>query len=238
MRIGIIDAVVKEPSKYTAAEAYIKGCLRPDTQLSFAHLEHGFPSIECDLHAAYNKPGIISAVTNAQRDGCDGAFINCFDDPGVYECRELLHIPVFGAYVPSVMTALSLAERVGVITTDRDGILSEERKARMLGIEGRIVSIMPVELGVLELQKDPHALAQRVFEVCRTMRERDRVGAVCLGCTAMYCMIDILRARLVQENCHVTVIEPLGNGVRYLEHCIGSGYTNALNVINDISRLK
>ena len=236
--IRIIDAVVKDASRYHAAEAYIKSGLRADTQISFAHLAKGYPSIECDFHAAYNKPEIISAAIQAERDGCDGAFINCFDDPGVYECRELLRMPVFGGYIPAVLSALSAAERVGVITTDREGILSEERKARMFGQAERICAIAPVELGVLSLQRDPQTLAEKVAAVCVQMHRDHRVGAVCLGCTAMYCMIDILRDRLRALNCPIVVIEPLKNGVRYLEHFLSMGYTNALHVINDAGLLK
>ena len=179
MRIKIIDAVVKSSDRLRTNDKYIRESLRPDTEIDYAHMSKGFPSVECDLHAAFNKPQIIASAIQAERDGFDGIFINCFDDPGVYECREVLSIPVFGGYVPAMMTALSLAERVAIITTDKFGILSEERKARMLGVSERVAAIVPVELGVLELQSNPEALAERVADVCCTLYETERVGAVC-----------------------------------------------------------
>ena len=201
-------------------------------------MSKGFPSVECDLHAAFNKPQIIASAIQAEQDGFDGVFINCFDDPGVYECRELLSIPVFGGYVPAMMTALSLAERVAIITTDKFGILSEERKARMLGVSERVAAIVPVELGVLELQSNPEALAERVADVCCILYETERVGAVCLGCTAMHCMIDLLREKLQARNCPIMVIEPLRNGLRYCEHIISMGYRNGLHVLKSVTMPK
>ena len=107
MKIKVIDAVVKDSDRLRTNEQYIRESLRPDTEIDFAHMAKGFPSVECELHAAFNKPQIIAAAIQAERDGFDGVFVNCFDDPGVYECRELLSIPVFGGYVPAMMTELS-----------------------------------------------------------------------------------------------------------------------------------
>lgn len=109
MRIKIIDAVVNNPDRMRTNDEYLRESLRPDTEIDYAHIAKGFPSVECDLHAAFNKPQIIASAIQAERDGFDGIFINCFDDPGVYECREVLSIPVFGGYVPAMMTALSLS---------------------------------------------------------------------------------------------------------------------------------
>ena len=105
----------------------------------------------------------------------------------------------------------------------------------MLGISERVAAIVPVEMGVLDLQSDPEALAERVANVCCTLHETERIGAVCLGCTAMHCMIDILRKKLQARNCPIMVIEPLRNGLRYCEHIISMGYRNGLHVLKSVT---
>ena len=55
MKIKIIDAVVKNSGRLRTNEQYIRESLRPDTEIDFAHMSKGFPSVECDLHAAFNS---------------------------------------------------------------------------------------------------------------------------------------------------------------------------------------
>jgi Asp/Glu/hydantoin racemase len=66
------------------------------------------------------------------------------------------------------------------------------------------------------------------------MYENDRVGALTLGCTGMHRAIGKVRENLAAEGCPLTVIEPLQNGVAFLEHIVSQGYTNALHVIKNV----
>jgi allantoin racemase len=238
MKLTVIHAVVRSDRKLEGYQAYLKKALCADTELDFERVEFGFPSIECDLHGMVNGAQIVRLVQKAEQDGADGVFVNCFDDPGVYAARELARIPVFGAYQPALLTAMGLAERVGIITTDRAGILSEERKARLNGFDGRVASIRAVDMGVLSLEGNLDLLVDRLAAACADMFETDRVGALTLGCTGMHAAIGPLRARLKAAGCPVAVIEPLQNGVSYLEHTVRMGYTNALGVIGDIDSWK
>lgn len=219
------------------SRVYLKQFLHPKTQLDFVCIEHGFPSVESELHAAFNAPDVIRAAQQAEKDGYDGVFVNCFDDPGVYACRESMEIPVFGGYQTAMITLLSLGERVAVITTDTPGLLSEERKARLAGLESRLAAIRKVDIGVLELD-DKERLLAKLVPACKALWEEDRVNAVSLGCTAMHYLIDDLRARLAAENCPITVVEPLANGVKYLEHVIQMGYTNSLHLGHGMGALE
>ncbi len=231
MRLHIIHAVPKSNDGIERSQRYIRASLRADTEAVFSAVKSGFPSVESELQGMVNGAQVIRQAQSAAADGADGIFVNCFDDPGVYACREFLEVPVFGAYLPAMVTALSLTERVGVLTTDVAGILSEERKARLLGIESRLACVKAVDMGVLSFGNDSQTLLDRLFDACRDMYVNHRVGAVTLGCTAMFGVIDGLRVRLRSENCPITVIEPLQNGVRYLEHIVAQGYTTALRVL-------
>lgn len=239
MKLVVVNAVVK--SGGTGEESllpYLRQALRPDTEVAFERVEFGFPSIECELHGTVNGAEIVQLAIKAEREGAAGIFVNCFDDPGVYAAREIVRVPVFGGYIPAILTGMGLAERVGIITTDRAGLLSEERKARLAGFGGRVTSIRAVDMGVLSLEGNLDMLVERLTVACVDMYENDRVGALTLGCTGMHRAIGKLRENLAAIGCPLTVIEPLQNGVAYLEHIVYQGYTNALRVIDGVRAWK
>lgn len=205
--------------------AYLSPYLHPETKIEFAQVAEGFPSVETELQGMVNGCQVVNIV-NSLDDSYAGVYVNCFDDPGVYACRELRKIPVIGPYQASLHTAAVLSDRIGVITTDRAGILSEERKATQLGFVNRIASIEPVDLAVADIRANQEAVIESVISICRKMVEEDRVTTICLGCTAMFYVVDNLRKRLKEENIQVTVIEPMLNAVKFLENMAMLGYTN------------
>ena len=204
--------------------AFLRPLLHPDTELEFLGLEQGFPSVESELHVAFNAPEVVRTAKAAWERGSDGIFVNCFDDPGVFACRELLPIPVLGGYQAAVSTARLLADRWAVITTDQAGILSEERKARAWDF--RPAAIRAVDMGVLDLCEDHTALLDRLEAACRSLREENRVGAVVLGCTCMCAVAAELQRRLRESGCPITVVEPFQVGVTQLERLARLGCSN------------
>jgi allantoin racemase len=210
--------------------AYGKRFLRQDTRLSFVSLSKGRPCIESEAHALANGSETLALAVQAERDGVDGVFINCFDDPAVFACRECMRIPVFGGYVPAVLTALGIAERIGIITTDVPGILSEERKARHLGISERIAAIRCVDMGVSGLLSRKEDLVAALTKTCLEMYEKDRVQAVCLGCTGMAYAVDELCAGLKETGCPIAVVEPVQAALTWLERTVVMGHSNSLGL--------
>lgn len=238
MKIKLITAVTGIPEEKNELQRdYLRKYINGTTQIDFDRVERGFPSIESELHGIINATEIIKKGIAAEKEGYDGIFVNCFDDPGVFALREVVKIPVYGGYLPSILTALSLGERVGIITTDREGILSEERKASHIGIKDRIALIEPVNLGVLELE-NKDLLLNRLTDICLKFEKEYRIQAASLGCTGMYYIIDELRERLKASGCSIVIIEPLATGIKYLETIIQLGFTNSLNYDLDLSSIK
>ena len=110
---------------FAEIEDFLRIYLPEDCQVAFDSLQYGFPSVENELSGMVN--GAQAAVQlYKEKEELQGVFIDCFDDPGVYQCREMLEVPVVGAYSAAISTALQCAERIGIITTDEAGILNEE----------------------------------------------------------------------------------------------------------------
>lgn len=227
MKIKILVPVTNiTPEENDDSAAYLKPYLRPDTELVFDTIYYGFPTVECYLNDMFNGTSVVMNVLKTDDDSIDGIFIDCFDNPGVYAARELGKIPVLGPYDASIATALQLGERIGVITTDEAGILSEERKARHAGFSERIAAIRQVDMGVGDLKTNHDEFLNNLEAAITDMVVKDRISVVCLGCTAMFYVIDELRARLSDKGLYVNIVEPLLNGVLALENIINQGFTN------------
>ena len=206
------------------SESIMRKLLHPDTELEFVCIEKGFPAIESDLHAVFNGAEVILAAKAAYERGTDGIFVDCFDDPAVSACRELLPIPVLGGYQAAVNTARLIADRFAIIITDEAGILSEERKAHASGVQP--AAIRAVNMDVLELRGDQEELLRRLEAECIDLWNTERTSAVVLGCTGMYGVVGDLQARLQAADCPVTVIEPFANAMVQLEMLVKLGYSN------------
>lgn len=238
MKLNFIIPVTGDLSqKFSDIEGYLKLHLSPKTQLHFENLEWGFPSVETELQGMFNGTEVVRLVMRGKSQHYDGVFVDCFDDPGVYACRELGVTPVIGPYQAAMTSALMTAERIGVITTDEAGKLSEERKAQMLGLSEHVVSIRALDLDVSDIRAQPEKVLAELVCLCADMVQRDRVGAICLGCTAMFYIADRLTEQLRAQKLNVNIIEPIRNGVLTLEKLVALGYENFIPTSADLSTL-
>lgn len=208
-------------SDVTGNRSVLTPLLSVDTELEFVGVDRGFPTIESETQALVNGPEVLRAAAAAYDRGSDGIFVNCFDDPGVYACRELLPIPVVGGYAPAMHTAALLSDRYAVLTTDRAGILSEERKARASGFTP--AAIRCVDMGVLDLEAHTQVLLDHMEPVCRELWEQERITAVVLGCTGMFAAAPALQRRLNAQGIPMQVVEPLTAAVTELERLVRLG---------------
>ena len=95
---------------------YIRKYLSPDTELSTSQIKVGTPSIECAYDEVLCSPDILRLCKEAEDEGCDAIFINCYGDPAVRAAREYVNIPVFGGFEPSMFLCMGLADKIGIVT--------------------------------------------------------------------------------------------------------------------------
>ncbi|MEY8296546.1 MAG: aspartate/glutamate racemase family protein [Emergencia timonensis] len=226
MKIKIINPVPDlEKETVEAMRRYLAASLEAGTCIEFEPVARGFRSIETEAQGVINGAEILRLVVKAQREDCDGIFINCFDDPALIGARELSRKPVLGPYGASVHFASMISEKVGIITTDDYGICCEERKALHYQFAGRIAAVEKVEMTVLDLCEGD--LLARLTACCQRL-EAQQIYAVVLGCTGMNFAADELKTALKKAGLQIQVIEPLKMGVKALELLIKMEYTNAI----------
>lgn len=238
MKIKVINPVLQTEEELREEEHYIQGAVRPGVQIELACLQNGFPSVESELSHAVNTGELAAQLLRQDLSEFDGVFVNCFDDPGVLACREALTIPICGGYVPSMLTAMFLGDRIGIITTDPRCIPNEKRKARAYGFEHRLAAVGCVSIPVTDLLSCQDQLLQALADECERLYTKQQTDAICLGCTVMARVWQGLQQELRRRGCPVRVVEPMKTGLYWLENMVQLQYTNSLGLHLDLDHMK
>lgn len=196
----------------------------PGTTIDCVALERGTASIESEYDEALSAPGILDRIDQARADGVDGVFITCFGDPGVHAAREIIDAPVVGGFEPAMLTALSLGEKVGIITVLPNVLPMLHSLARRYTIDRRLGTIRVVDLPVLGLD-DRDILLDRLYEQASDAVAKREADVIVLGCTGMLGVAAELRQRLADKGFEVPVVDPTGAAITWLESSIRLGLT-------------
>lgn len=132
----------------------------------------------------------------------DAFVVACFSDPGLHGLRDLVAAPVLGIGECSVLTAMSMATRIGVIAIAGASIPRHLRYFRAMGVADRICGELALNMKVSDLA-DPERAFLRMAEVGKTLRDAHGADVLIMGCAGMA----DLRARL-EDACGLPVVEP------------------------------
>jgi Asp/Glu/hydantoin racemase len=88
----------------------------------------------------------IRNALEAERAGYDGFVIGHFQEPGLLETRGALEIPVVGLGEASMLAALSMGGRLGLVTIDPCFIDWHERQVRAHSFDRRVVGVRAVHM--------------------------------------------------------------------------------------------
>ena len=208
--------VLREGSQFVAG----------DVQLEVVNIQKGPASIESGFDEMLAAPAIVENVVRAEKEGCDGVFIDCFGDPGVVAAREMVSIPVVGAFQPAALTACALAGRWSVVTVLKNVVPMLRDLARRLGVEGNIASVRDIDPPVLELQDTDH-FQKRLLEQVEKAVSEDGAEAVVLGCTGMIGVAKGLEQAMARSGKPVPVVDPTASALGYLQLLIRGGLTHS-----------
>ncbi|MBM4463488.1 MAG: hypothetical protein FJ012_09200 [Chloroflexi bacterium] len=129
--------------------------LRPDTKVILKGLKSGlmgdnYLDFDNPYFSLLNKRGIVEAVIEAEKEGFDAAWVNCFGDPGVAEARHAVNMPVFGPAESSMLFACQLGRKFAIITANMPNQVPQvEEQVRLHRLEGRLIP------NGVRLDKDP-----------------------------------------------------------------------------------
>lgn len=194
---------------------YLEGIKSPDIEMDVVNIKSGPSSIETFYDKAFALPEILKTI-DEYKSRCDAIVINCFADPAVNAARELTNIPIVGPAEASMMIALMLGGKFGVISTFRNSGPWIELQARNMGIEQKLAGAIGVDMPVLELKKDLKKTARYLIDAARNLIDSKGAEVIVLGCTGMAPV-----ARIVKKELEVPVIEPMAAAFKVAELTVG-----------------
>lgn len=144
-------------------------------------------------------------------DGCIGAVVSAFGDPGIAELRAVADRPVAGICEASYLRASSGRRRFGVATVTPGLVRLLNKKAVDLGLDDLFTGIQLTDGDPLALAADPGRLADELglaVERCLTIdgAETAIIGGGPLGGAAA----------ILSKRFGAAVIEPIPTAVRHL----------------------
>ncbi|WP_108837163.1 aspartate/glutamate racemase family protein [Tateyamaria sp. Alg231-49] len=163
-------------------------------------LAQGPPGIESQRQADLTIAPMLALAAD-QQDAA-GYVIACFGDPGLHALRDQTALPVVGIQEVSVMTALTLGQRFGVIAILPTSIPRHLRAFGAMGVLDRLAGDRALGLGVADLADESKSLAAMIATGKR-LRDEDGANVLIMGCAGMA----RYRAPL-QEATGLPVVEP------------------------------
>ncbi len=165
---------------------------RPDTAFTFESLNEVFPLPYNTFRYNVLKctDGAVERIIRAEQDGYDAAVVSCMLDPGLYEARGVVDIPVTGAFEASGLISMTMGEQYSVITMGPEANLTSamRRLANSYGFSSRIASIRHIELRADKLYPEETPtdqvldMLERVGKQCV---EEDGAEVIVPGCTIL-----------------------------------------------------
>ena len=178
----------------------------------------GAASIEGHHDDVWAAAGVAEQVRAGEAAGADAFVIACFGDPGLHAARELARGPVIGIAEAAFHAATLLATGFSVVTTLARTCVIAELLVLQYGFERRCRGIHATEIAVLELENPASNTFERILHCADQALERDRSGAIVLGCAGM---ADLCRA--LQQRLGAPVIDGVSAAVKLAEGLVGLG---------------
>jgi Asp/Glu/hydantoin racemase len=198
------------------AVAPLRNMPAPVTCLTLAE---GPPGIESQAQADETIAPMLDLAKRLEPEAA-GYVVACFGDPGVHALRDRTAKPVLGIQECSVMTALTLGQRFGVIAILPASIPRHLRSLGAMGVLDRLAGDRALNLGVAALA-DPGATEARLIETGRTLRDSDGAEVLILGCAGM-----ARYRKTLEQALQIPVIDPCQAAVAMLQGRIALDQTH------------
>jgi allantoin racemase len=166
----------------------VRPAMRQDTQLEQHFLARSGNFVRSLYAEHLNSVHIVEAAIQAEKDGFDGVFIGCWNDP-LMEAREVLGIPVGSVSEQSMLAAMALGRRFAVVTVSDKTTIAIENDIHAYAFRDRAIArpvraIEPESDGGLLLSavENPYADFIPRFEAVARDCIRDGADSILVGC--------------------------------------------------------
>ena len=190
------------------------------TQIIAVNPSFGPLSIEGHYDEAIAAAGVAQVVR--EHAGYEAVVLACFGDPGLDAAREAGAAPVLGIAEAAFHAASLLATGFSIVTTMTRTCVIAERLVLRYGFGRSCRGIHGTDVPVLELDDPASDAFARIEAAARAALERDRSGAIVLGCAGMAAL-----ARALQQRLQVPVIDGVAVAVKLAEALVALGLSTS-----------
>ena len=195
---------------------------RPDTEITFDTIGDVYP-LNYVTYIYYRHKcaeAVAERVVRAEAEGFDGVFISCCYDPGLWESRELVDIPVAAAFESAVHWANQISQRYSVISTEPKTSHCYRELADLYGTAGKLASVRPINVSAKVSYEEftpAEVIVARTLEVARKCVEDDGAEAIVMGCTLQSCPMTVAGAN---DAAGAPIIDPVLVGMKDIEFMV------------------
>ena len=197
-------------------EENLRKVARSDTEFDFESLSEVFP-------LAYNTfrynalkcaDGAVERIIRAQEEGYDAAVISCMLDPGLYEARGTVVIPVTGTFEASGLLSMMMGHLYSVVTVGPEAANTSgmRRLADSYGFGSRLASIRHIEIKADKLYPEETPTQQildMLEQVGKRCVEEDGAEVLIPGCTILGSLFSHGYGKDPTEVFGVPVVDPM-----------------------------
>ena len=198
MRILWIDPIVEDKFYVAALRGALDEARRADTEFEIISLPAGPTPRHLRYHAyeALVVGEIVKAVYRRAAD-YDAFIIGCFYDLALREAREVSGKAIVTAPCEaSIAIAAQLGNSFSVLVGADKAIPKMRENIRAYGMGHRLMSMRPLNMGVLEFQTQEERALEAMLREGRRAVEEDRAEVIVLGCSAEVGFHQTLQAEL------------------------------------------
>jgi len=193
---------------------------RPDVDVELENIKSVYPLdyVTYGYNTLKATNATVERIITAEGEGYDGVFISCMYDPGLYESRHVVDIPVAGAMESSVLFASMMGKKFSLLTLPPPVPQIEMALIERYGLKDRVASVRHIDIVANKLY--PQVTKPEVVraKTVTTMGEclNDGAEVIVPGCT-------ILGAVLTQyfeeemKTMPVPVVDPMVIGFKTVE---------------------
>jgi allantoin racemase len=169
------------------SEENLKKVARPGTEFSLESIEEVFPLpyTTYRYNAMKSVDGAVERIIKAEQEGYDAVVISCTFDPGLFEARGIVDIPVVGILESAAMVAMMMGQMFSIVGPEKVASSVLRRMIDTYGLSSRCASVRDIGIVARDLYPDKtpaEEVLNRLVEVAKKCVE-DGAEIIIPGCS-------------------------------------------------------
>lgn len=200
-----------------ALNKHVQEVARPGTKVDVHGVKISTPNFDRFLYfESLNTSQIINNAMQAEKEGYDAFALPCMLDPGFFELREILNMPVAFSLESACHVACMLAPKFALVAYDDILLRKVTEKVKQYGLGERLVPSGYFSTTLEALQRgfnDPEPIIKGVRKIAKMAAEQkaDMLISTC-GCLSM-----ILVSNGIKEVEGIPILDTVGTVVKTAE---------------------